>query len=82
MFPDWQSYVFNVTELVSDEVSLTWYGCSKMGLDSYVWVLAYLEKFNDTENVYSYPVSLMQTMLSQIVYLTQLNVALQDADEA
>ena len=45
-------------------MSLTWYGCTKMGLDSYVWGLEYLDKFADTENVYSYPVSLMQTMLS------------------
>ena len=45
MFPDASYYVFNVTELVSDEVSLTWYGCTKMGLDSYSWILVYLEKF-------------------------------------
>ena len=82
LFPDWQSQVFNITELISDELSLTWYGCTKMGLDTYDWVEIYLEKFADTENVYSYPVSLMQTMLSQIVYLTQLNVALQEADTA
>ena len=59
MFPDWTHYVFNITELISDEVSLTWYGCAKMGLDSYDWIIVYLEKFADTEAVYSYPVSLM-----------------------
>lgn len=82
MFPDWKSEVFNITELVSDELSLTWFGCARMGLDSYDWITAYREKFADSEKVYSYPVSVMQTMLAQIVYLTQLNVAIQEADQA
>lgn len=70
MFPERRDYVFNITEIVSDELSLAWYGCTRMGVDSYDWTIKYLKLFDDSEIVYSYPVSLMQTMLSQIIYLT------------
>ena len=53
-----------------------------MILDQYTWTQEYLVAFSDPEATYSYPVSVMQTMLAQIVYLTQLNVALQAATEA
>ena len=82
MFPKWPDYVFNVTRLISYELKLAWSGCSRAVLDQYNWTKAFLINFEDSEDYYSYPVSLLQTMLSQIVYLTQLNVAMQAATDA
>lgn len=59
IFPTWQSKVYNVTEFVSEEVALTWYNCLNAVHDSWVWSQVYIGKFNDTENFYSYPVSVL-----------------------
>ena len=82
MFPTDADQLFNVTQLISYDVKQAWYSCTWMILDQYTWTLDYLVAFSDPETTYSYPVSVMQTMLAQIVYLTQLNVALQSATEA
>jgi hypothetical protein len=57
---------------------LTWYNCLNAVHDSYVWGLDYSEGFVN-ETYYNWPVSMLQTALEQIVYLTRLNMALYDA---
>ena len=76
LFPTWSDGVFNVTKLISNDFALAYYSCAKMGLDSYTWGETYIAKFDDTTRYYSYPVSLLQSLLGNIFYLTELNVEL------
>ena len=82
LFPNWTDKVFNVTRVVSGDLALAYGSCAYMALDSYTWGETYIARFNDTEKYYSYPVSVLQSMLGSIFYLTELNVDLQKATEA
>lgn len=82
IFPTWQVKVYNITEFISEEASLTWYNCLNAMHDTVVWWDDYSVAFNDTEKYYSYPVSVLQTALEHIVYFSRLNMAMYDATEA
>ena len=79
MFPSWSDYVFNVTETVSTESALAWNSCTQMTLNSYIWGLDFKVKFEAVDVNYDYLTSMMQNIILNIIYLTQLNFALQNA---
>lgn len=81
LFPHWQDEVYNVTQFISTPLSLTWYNCLNGVHDSYVWGLDYMVGFDDDVLYYSWPVSMLETALKQIVYLTRLNMAMYEASE-
>lgn len=43
-----------------------------MTLNSYVWGLEFMEGFEDETVYYSYTTSVMQTVIGNAIYLTQL----------
>ena len=72
ILPNWRFLLFNVTETVSNEGALAWNGCTQMTLNSYVWGLEFMKGFEDETMYYSYTTSVMQTVIGNAIYLTQL----------
>lgn len=58
MFPEWRDRVYNVTEIVSDEMALTYFNCGYVLWEFYTWGIPYGKSF-DEDGYYSYPVSLL-----------------------
>ena len=59
MFPLKRDKLFNVTNLISDDLAGVWFNCLMATWDSYVWGAVFIQGFNE-DNVYSYPVSVLQ----------------------
>lgn len=70
MFPSPQDYLFNVTGIISNEFTSAFYSCSKTLEDSSIWVDTYLTDFSNTDEVYSYPISVLQSAVGNIIVLT------------
>ena len=70
MLPNWRFYLFNITETVSGEGALAWNGCTRMVLNSRLWIDDYLVGFEDETKYFSYGTSVVQSVIANIVYLT------------
>ena len=57
MFPTPQSYIFNVTGIVSNEFTSAFYSCTKSVEETAVWYTTYVAGFAD-EQYYGYLISL------------------------
>ena len=69
MFPTPQSYIFNVTGIVSNEFTSAFYSCSKVFEETAVWYTTYTAGFAD-DQYYGYLISLFQAAAGNIVWLT------------
>ena len=79
MFPTWNDRVYNVTRTVSNQMGDTWFQCLMSGWVQYNWTMEYIEQFDVENKTYSYPVSALQSMLSQVVLLARYNDELDKA---
>ena len=79
LFPEWELSVLNVTSIVSDEFTDSWQSCLRTTWNSYIWLINYYAPYQDHDTYFPYMTSLFQGMLTNTVYLYQLNEKLTDA---
>jgi hypothetical protein len=64
---------FNYTDFISNNVSYTWYDCGVTTYGIYDQEQAYAKLFGIPNTTASYPISALQALLSNVLYLTDLN---------
>ena len=76
VYPEgWKNYTQNVTAYVSDDIGELYHQCTTMGWEWYYWGLDYYQSFKSNETQ-GWPISALQTLLENIITITQINQAL------
>ena len=71
----WKNYTQNVTAYISDDIGEVYHQCTTMGWEWYDWGVEYFKSFKSNETQ-GWPISALQTLLENIITITQINQAL------